>query len=263
MELQKYEGDVYLARIIDGVNQGMIGPLECESFQPKREDGDKIELKSKRRDIYDQTIFSETAAGSALLAMSFKDIRSNLFGLAFAAEPTSLTYAAAAITDEVVSVAKAGTLYSLSKRNVKTSPLAVVKDNTGVTTYVAGTDYTLDVRLGMIAIVAGGAIDTALITLQAVTPGAALPIKVSYSYNAFAGESYNGEAVTEAKFAVFFDGKNRISKKDISVEYYEVNIKAPADGMDLLSSELITVELEGTAVTPAGKASPSKILRHS
>ena len=261
MDLQKYEGDVYLGRIKNGVPRGLIGPIECDSFLSKREDGEEVTLKSKRRDIYNQTIYSETTPGNALLSMSFKDVPSNLFGLAFASEPEDLEYIAGTVTDEAVAVASAGTLYLLAKRNVKTTPAVVVTNVGGSTTYDLDDDYTIDARIGGIRIVAGGAIATALATAQGSDPDATISLEVSYSYNAFEGESFDGETVTEAEFAVFFDGKNRLSQKDISVEYYSVKLKAPADGMDLLSSELITVVLEGIASTPTGKTSPSKILR--
>ena len=245
MELAKFEGDVYLGRVdpTTGAFLGYIGPLECDAFEPGREKGDTLEIKSKRRDIYGQTIHSETEPGTTTLRMVFKEQPSEIMAIAFASNLAALTVTGASATGEAVKATKLDTWLPLLHKNVSS---VVVTKGTALT---AGTDYELNARLGMIKYLTGGAVAVDDIPT------------VDYTYASLDADKFDGETVPEAEFRVFFDGKNRVTKKDFSVEYYSVKIPAPTDIFDLLSSDLVTLEVSGNCITPAGKTAPYQVIK--
>lgn len=255
MELAKYEGDVYLARLDPetGENLGYFGPLEADAFEPGREEGEVIEVKSKRRDMYGQTIHSETEQGTATLRIVFKEQPSEILAIAFAANPEVYTVAsAAAVVDSVVTV-PALDVWIPFPGNKKNLTAVSAKDDADAT--IPPAKYEVNARLGLIKYLSdpvGGspvAVDD--------------EVKLTFTPGAEGGIKFDGETVAEGTFAVFFDGKNRVSKKDFSAEYYAVKIPAPTDIFDLLSSELVTLEVTGRATTPAGKNHPYRMIKHS
>lgn len=252
MELAKYEGDVYFG-LVDPTNNkflGYIGPLEADSFVPSREEGEVQEITSKRRDIYGQTIYSETEPGRSVLTIGFREQPSPLLALIFAANLDTINVAGSTVTAEVIEVTELETWIPLAHRNITLTPTPpVVESEPAGTTYVITDDYILNTRLGLIKFIAGGA----------VTKGSS--VSLDYTYGALTGTKFDGETVPEREVRVFFDGKNRVTKKDFSMEYYSVKIAAPTDMFDLLSSELITTELSGTALTPTGKTAPYQVIK--
>lgn len=253
MELAKYEGDVYIGALSpDGSFAGYSGPYECDVFEPSREAGEASEIRSKRRDMYGQIIHSEQESGKPLLSIGFREQPAEIIQLVYAANMSLVSVAAGTVTDEEVSVADLDKSYLLGHRNIKASPAPVVESQGGSpVTYVSGVDYALDLRSGRITPLAGG--DMAADT----------PINVSYSYDVLSGTAFDGETVQQRHIRVLFDGKNRISQKDFMVEYFDVLVNAPEDMIDLLSSELITANIEGTALTPTGQTKPYRIFKEN
>lgn len=247
-DLAKLEGDVYLGRIAaNGDFLGYEGPFECDAFVPSREGGETTEIKSKRRAMYGQVIHSETEGSTPGLSMTFLDLSPLILELLFGANLVDATVAAGTATDEPITAGDLGKMIKLPHSTVSS---VIVKDAaTGLVTYVANTDYTVNLVLGSITPLDGGAIT------------AGEDLEVSYSYAGFDADAYNGETVTSSKVRVYFDGLNRISQKAVRMEYYELNVPAPDDMIDLLSSEVINVTLAGTAITPVGYTQPYRVIK--
>lgn len=98
--------------------------------------------------------------------------------LFFLADTATVTQTSGSVTAEAITV-KSGLYYQLgvsggNPTGVRGVSAVVVKNNAGTTTYVVGTDYTVDLTLGRIYIVPGGAIATA-------AAGATTGIKVDYT----------------------------------------------------------------------------------
>lgn len=248
-DLARYEGDVYFAPLdSNGVAQGFLPAVECDQLTPGREEGDEFTITSKRRGTYGQTIHSETEAGKATLEIVLREQPRWVLAAAFAANDTDVSVSGSSVVNENLTVKKLDRIYRLAQRNIKASPAMVVTDVGAVTTYVLDTDYEIvDLRLGIIKILSTGAISEDEV------------LEIDYDYDAFTGFEILGETVTEKRFQVLFDGKNRISGKDLEAVWYDVTLKAP-DVFDLLSSDIIDITLSGTAVTPTGKTSPYRIL---
>jgi hypothetical protein len=252
MELAKYEGDVYLARLDPetGENLGYFGPLECDAFEPGREEGEVVEVKSKRRDMYGQTIHSETEQGTATLRLVFKEQPSEILAIAFAANPEAYTVSASSAQTDISQTVPALDVWIPFPGGAKNLTAVSVKDDADAT-ITQPDNYEVNTRLGLIKFLSGGSV------------AAEDEVKLTFTPGAVSGTKFDGETVAEGNFAVFFDGKNRVSKKDFSVEYYSVKIAAPTDIFDLLSSELVTLEVTGRAVTPSGKNHPYRVVKHA
>lgn len=262
MDLHKFEGNVYFSLIRNGIPTGLIGPIECDSFQPGRSTEEGEETRSKKRDIYDQVIDAEPGTATGSLTMVFKEQPAELLGLMFAADPEALDVSAGNVVAGEVVIGKVGA-FKLGHRNISdTPPIVVTDDDTDTpTTYTVGDDYTIDPRIGLLRIVPGGAIATDLATAQVSNPDATLTLLVSYSYEDLEALEFYGETVPKASLAVLFDGKNRKSGKDFQMEYYQVDVQAPDEIMDLLTSTLITTTLTGTPITPPGKRAPYRVIK--
>lgn len=249
-KFQEFSGTVYLG-LIDPTTGNFLGylpPLECSSFKPSRAEPSVIEVKSAQRAKKGQVVYSKSTQGAAALEMVFSEMDSTLFGLAFAASPTTLSVSSSTLTNEAITLHALDTWYAASKRTLTS---VVLKDATATTTYVLGTDYEVDARLGLIRALTGGDI------------AAGDVVKLSATYAAFTGEKFDGELVPQRIFRILFDGQNEVTKKDILIEYHEVPIQAPQEIFDFLSEELLSLTLTGTPITPAGKTSPYTIIRQS
>ena len=262
-DLHKYSGDVYLSHLnADGSPRGYFGPIECDAFVPGRSTEESEDTRSKKRDTYDQIIDSEPGAVTPSLRMVFKEVPTELLALAFASSPSAITVAGSTVVEAETVISRVG-VYQLPHRNLATSPAPVITEDadTDPVVYAAGDDYVIDHRIGLIRIVPGGAIATALAAAQDLDPDATLTLRRSYTYTSFSATEFVGETVRRADLAVLFDGQNRKSGKDLTTEYWHVQVPAPDDIFDLLSSELISLELEGTPITPPGKTGPFRVLK--
>ena len=107
----------------------------------------------------DASVVLEVKRSGALQCDNMSDSNVSLF---LSGTPGTVTQASGSVTDEVISVLP-GRYYQLGlapstpvgARKVST---VVVKDSTGTTTYVAGTDYMLDADRGRLQILATGTI---------------------------------------------------------------------------------------------------------
>ena len=251
--LLKFEGSVSVGPIVGGVFLGYYkdaagNPLviECNLFEISRADGDAQELKSKQRNRYDQTIYSETSAGTSTLKLEFLEAPADIFALMFAGTNQAISQSAGAVTDQEVTVTAKGTWLPLPHRFLNDAVAAVIKDEAKVVTYVVDTDYVIDYRLGLILIKTGSAIAVDDI------------INCAYTTLAKTGLTTRGETNLSGSYRVLMDGKNRFTEKDTIVEVYEAQLKS-TEAVDLLSSELIKATLEGPMVTPTGYTEPYKV----
>jgi len=128
------------------------------------------------------------------ISMDFDDLsEQRILGFAFNGTVGSVSQAASVIgvqaggnvTDEPVTIATLGTPVALTKRQVSA---VVVKNTAGSTTYVAGTDYTVDAAAGTVTALASGGI----------TAGQSL--KVSYTAAALTGQAITAGALGDGVY---------------------------------------------------------------
>jgi hypothetical protein len=148
------------------------------------------------------------------------------------------------LTDAPVTVTSKDTWLDIGKQNI-TAGLAV-KDATGVTTYVLGTDYVLNKRMGWIKILPGSAI-----VKDAV-------IEVTGAYGAVGGTLIRGATNSQIRAKFRLDGVNFADQLPVIVDVWEAIISADS-AFDFLSNEFASISLPGRLKTPAGKTEPFQV----
>lgn len=128
----------------------------------------------------------------------------------------------------------------------------VVKDNTGVTTYVENTDYTVDTANGVIILPATGAIVTA-------AGSAAINIKVSYTYAAYKNLEAFTQAAAPERF-LRFEGLNTIDDSRVIIDLYRAQFD-PMTGYSVINDELGAVDMGGNLLADATIVTGSKFFR--
>ena len=151
-------------------------------------------------------------------------------------------------TPELITLGKfvAGASYALKHSRVTTF---VLKDSTGVTTYVLDTDYTLDPVNGTFTPKAGGAIATATAT-------AGVTVKASYEYAAYK----RVDAFTRADAPVRwlrFEGLNTIDNTRVIVDLFKAQFD-PLTGYGLINEELASIAMAGTLLGDSTRLTGSK-----
>lgn len=126
-----------------------------------------------------------------------------------------------------------GVRYALQHPKVST---VVVKDETGVTTYVAGTDYSIDADNGVIVVLAGGAIATD------VTAGDTI-LEVTYAYAGYSKLDAFTDVVPPERW-LRFEGINTVDGKKVIVDLFRAQF-APLTDYGLINEELGSGTLSG------------------
>lgn len=217
-------------------------PIETNSLVFGYEAGDEISVVSKRRDSrYNQPIHTETLPGSTTVTATLLEIPPLILARMLFGEGTTATVNAGAAEDVEHTIATAGVPYQLPHRMLLASPTPTVEK--GVATLVAGTDYNIDLRRGLLIPIAGGAI----------ADGDELVL--NYSYAAHVSTKIDGGATPTKSFYVDGDMQDRISGDNGELRIPQVNLSVDGD-VDWLSAEPIQVTLTGTAVVAAGEDAP-------
>lgn len=235
-------GDLYIDRYdpSTGLKIGRMGPYEVVKFEIKPNTELK-ELTSKGRETYGQVIESVAIAKPADFSITFGEVNREGLTLALLGTQVTLNQGSGTLTDEVTT-AKLGKWVSLSKSNFTTAGF-VVKNSAGSTTYVLGTDYEVNYRMGMYRALVGGAITEAQ------------SLKVSGPYNAITGAKISGGTQPQVRAEFVLDGINFADQLPIIVTAWEA-VVSPDTAFDFLGDSFGTIPLKGRLKTPSGKAEP-------
>jgi hypothetical protein len=235
-------GDVYIDRLTGaGVKQGSvkigIGKLEIKP---------NVELKeqtSKGRESYGQVIASVALNKPAELNIALTQVDRKALAIALLGDDVAHAVTGASVTDEAAT-ARHGKAIFLAHRNVSA---VTVTNSAGAVTYVSGTDYTLDARLGAITALSTGAI----------TDGQTL--LVDYTYAAESGYKIKGATQPQVKMAVFLDGKNMVDGAACYVTIHEATV-SPESAVDFLADDFAEINLKGSMATPSGQTEPFDVV---
>ncbi len=195
---------------------------------------------SKGRDTYKQVLASLVEPGDALLNIAQTQFDRNMMAAQFLGADSTFAQAATPVEDETF-VAIDDRWVPLATRHI--SALTVCNDATPTTTYTLGTDYEANLNLGMVKILADGAIADAATVYANYTP----LLSAGYEVTAMTNQLLQGN--------LLFDGKNRVNGKSCQVEIYHA-VFAPQSGIDFLSSDWANAELQASLLTPAAQSEP-------
>jgi hypothetical protein len=242
-------GDLYINRIdpVTGLKLGRAGPFEASKFEVKA----NTELKeavSKGRSTYGQVIESVAIQKPADLTVTLSEMDKDGLALALLGTQTVINQGSGTITDEVF-VAVHDKWVSLTKQNFASAGF-LVKHTSGNPTYVLGTDYLVNYRLGMVKILSSGAI----------LNGASL--KASGTYNAISGTRINGATQAQVRAEFVLDGMNYADNLPCIVTVYEV-VMSPDSAFDFLADGFGNITMKGRMKTPAGYSQPFIVDLHN
>ena len=235
-------GDLY-ARVYNattGQYDQWAGPFEATKFEIKP-NSELKEMSSRGRSTYGQVIESVPLPKPADLSVTFAEVNKDSIAMALFGTASEINQGSGTITDEAVT-ATLGKWVQLSKQNIATAGFVVT--NSGATvTYVLGTDYEVNYRLGMLRAIDGGAITDAS------------SLKVDFTYNAISGTSIAGGTQTQVRAQFKLDGVNFADQLPVIVDVWEA-ILTPDSAFDFLQNDFAEIALKGRLKTPAGKTEP-------
>lgn len=217
-------------------------PVEASANVFTYEAGDERRVQSKRRDRFNQVLYSEQDPGVSNISVTLVAIPPPLLARVFYGEAAEVSVTAGVVTEEPLTVTAKTVPLSLESRYL-TAAAVVVTDATGVTTYVLNTDYTVDRLRGQITIKTGSAIAVDDV------------LKVTYTTVAYTLLSIRGGVKPNENFYITGDMLNRPGKQDMSLEIYQATLSTDGD-FDLFSAEPLTLTLTGPLITPEGKTEP-------
>lgn len=235
-------GDLYVDRYDPSTGQkiGRMGPYEVVKFEIKS-NAEIKEWPSKGRSTYGQVVESVALNKPSDFSVTFGEVDREGLTLALLGTQEVINQGAGAITDEATT-AKLGKWVSLSKSNIVTAGL-VFKNQAGAVTYVLGTDYEFNYRLGMYRALPGGAITEAQ------------PLKATATYNAITGAKIRGGTQAQVRAEFILDGINFADQAAVIVTAYE-GVVSPDTAFDFLSDNFGQIPLKGRLKTPSGKQEP-------
>jgi len=242
--VRKYAGDLRFWQYGSGATRIPVIPEPADKFgcQPieqntlvfSYEAGDSTNVLSKRRDDrFRQIIHADSNPGITSLSATLLEVPPLILARMLYGNGTSGAVAGDSVVDDSYVVHSKDVPLKLAHRFVMASPAPVVKK--GVATLVAGTDYTIDNRQGLLMPVEGGAIasgDTLLI---------------SYTYDSYINTAINGGATPNEKFYILGDVQDRISGANGLLRIPQADLTVDGD-VDWFSEEPIQVTLTGPVV---------------
>jgi cation transport ATPase len=125
----------------------------------------------------------------------------------------------------------------------------VVKNSAGDVTYVEGTDYEVNSRVGGITALSSGTIP------------AGATVKVTYSYPAIAGSTMRAMTKSNIRARVLWEGKNFADGREFILDIYQARFAPIADFnfQNAIEKKFIRAGLKMTLETPVGKTEPFKL----
>lgn len=234
-------GDLYIARYNPTTNtfDDFVGPLEGTKFEIKPNTEIK-ELSSRGRSTYGQVIESVPLNQPADFTVDMPEVNKSTLLLALMGTESVINQTAGTITAQELAVTSKDAWLSVGKENLLT---LTVKNEAGTTTYVAGTDYELNKRLGWIKIKGG----------SAIAKGDKL--NLDGTYGDVTGAMISGATQSQIRAKFRLDGVNQADRLPVIVDVHEAVIAADS-AFDFLADDFATLTLTGRLKTPAGKAEP-------
>lgn len=228
----------------EGVATGLQLKGNCPELSIKG-DSDRVEQLGTGRDNFGQVIASATFAKPASLSFTLDQMDEEMFAMAFFGTNSVFTQASGTVTDDPVV-----TIHDKWVEMGAYSISAVTVENTaGTVTYVAGTDYEINTRLGAIKALATGAI----------TSGQT--VHVTYTKAAISSIQMKAMTKTNIRVRLVLDGQNYADGRNFILDVYQARLAPSGDfGFQAGSDKkFIEAKFEATMETPSGGTEPFKL----
>lgn len=246
-----YAGDVRIAFENDaGQKLGFSPIIPTDSFKLNTPSELKQKL-AKTRDGYNQPVYALPQAQQSSIGFKLLGNSLTAFRLQWIAAQKALSQASGTVTADVgrVTLAK-GLVGRLPHRAVSSVVLSAVS---GSTEYDEDVDYrVVNPRLGLIEVIPDSPLATAV---AAADEDTGLTLKAAYSYAAVAGTTLEAGKKPALYGEILFDGVELATQKDVTARVPRVLLRANGE-VDLLSSDVVEVDIVGTPMLVPGETAP-------
>ena len=238
-------GDLFVNRYDPATGQylGFVLVGNATKFEIKP-NGELKDAISKGRNDYGQIIETVALQKPAELNITLNEINVENMAIALMGDVVALNQGSATLTAESLT-AKLGKWIEASHQNLATAGLSLT-NSAGSTTYVLGTDYEVNYRLGMIHI----------LPTDTIADGAT--VKLTATANAYTGSTIKGATQPQVRCKVRLDGQNFADGQPVIVNVWE-GLLTPNKAIDFLSDNFAETELTGRLKTPVGKTDPFEV----
>lgn len=233
----------------EGVATGLQLKGNCPSLSIKT-DSERIEQIGCGRDNFGQVIASATFAKPATLSFTLDQVDQDMFAMAFFGTNSAFTQASGTVSEAQEVTTVPDRWVEIGKYMISD---VVVKDAaTGAITYVNGTHYEINPRLGMIKAisgVSGGIADNAA-------------VDITYAHAAIAGIQMKAMTSTNVRVRLVLDGKNFADGREFKLDIYQARLAPSGDfGFQAGSDKkFMEAQFEATMETPTGGTEPFKLI---
>jgi hypothetical protein len=228
----------------EGVATGLQLKGNCPSLSIKG-DSERIEQLGTGRDNFGQVIASATFAKPATLSFTLDQVDQDMFAMAFFGTNSTFTQTSGTVTDDPV-VTIHDKWVEVGAYNIS----AVSVENTaGTVTYVVGTDYEINPRLGAIKALSTGAIT------------AGQTVHVTYTKAAISSIQMAAMTKTNIRVRLVLDGQNFADGRNFILDIYQARLAPSGDfGFQAGSDKkFMEATFEATMETPSGGTEPFKL----
>lgn len=231
-------GNVQIALLnADGSNVGYLGIKNTVSLAIANGDSGEQIRKSKMIESFGQALDTVFAPGAPTLSMEVDEVDADTIGMNFRGDVTTLNLPAITAQETTLDVTP-GVWFPLAPLGYQVTNVGV-KDSTGTTTYVLGTDYQIDADGGMIYIIPSGTI-------------VAGQIKATISALAVTGKRVNPATKTALRVGVRGRMKNLANGKFLNLVVPDSTLY-PGEPVDFLSGNFAVNKLSGPIRTVQGQ----------
>lgn len=232
-------GDVYLQAYLAGGTMGKmidVGNTTKLVIAPKSDIKRQI---SKKRATYGNPLEQLALQQPAEISMTLETVNRANLRYAFMGEDAAYTQSSGSTTNEAFA-AKLDGWVQLAKEE-----LSAVTIKKGATVLVAGTDYELNARLGLVMIKSTN-------TKSVVEDDA---MTADYTAAAFTGAAIRGNVQPLIRAFVLLDGLNKVDDSIGVLRVWEA-VLTPTGEFDWFKDDFNTIDLGGTLSVPSGKTEP-------
>ena len=234
--------NIYIDVLTDeGVATGLQLKGNCPELSIKT-DSERKEQTGNGRDNYGQVIASVTIPKPASLSFTLNQVDQEMFAMAFFGSNAVFSQAASTLTDSPV-ITVADKFVEIGKMNLSS---VVVKNEAGSTTYVAGTDYEVNPRLGLIRALSTGAIP------------AGATVEISATVGAITGTRMKAMTKSNVRCRLLVDGKNHADGREFMLDVFRARL-APSGDLAVQGENFMEAKFEATLETPSGKDTPFEL----
>lgn len=230
-------GDLYFDFLTAaGASTGFDLAGNANKLVPKVET-ETLENKLNGRDTLGQTGDSYTRITSSTISFTMNRYNPRIVAAFFMGSAVDITAASGAYTATITGILDKWV--DIGHLDLTT---CVVKDETDTTTYVEGTDFEVNTRLGLLKVI------------SATIDGDVLHI--SGNKAASTGFKITGATSPIINVGLYLDGKNYIGGGDVKLRVWQAQIRAEGDFDLLAQGGFPELSFAGTMITPNGKSWP-------